>query len=84
MPLRAEWSDEAMDDLSHLTSAQADRVVSAVEFMAETGFDALGKQTRKAQYRYLVAPPSYVYYEPSARGIIVVAAVDGRSGEGTP
>jgi hypothetical protein len=79
--LRLDWSVRALDDLqcaAEWSRGQAEAVVNAMEWMAETGF-SLGRPIPGTTERYWPVPPLGVIYWVEGRHLLrVLRVVDSR------
>lgn len=80
MSLRLTWTPEALDQLADAADwsrQQAEAVVNALEWMAETGF-SLGHRVEGTDERYWPVPPLGVFYAVTGGELQVVEVVDRR------
>jgi len=79
--LRLDWSAKALDDLhcaAEWSPGQAEAVVNAMEWMAETGF-SLGRSIPGTDERYWPVPPLGVIYRVEGRYLLrALRVVDSR------
>lgn len=79
--LRLDWSARALYDLecaADWSRGQAEAVVNAMEWMAETGF-SLGRSVPGTEDRYWPVPPLGVVYRVEGRHLVrVLRVVDSR------
>jgi len=79
--LRLDWSAQALADLqcaAEWSLGQAEAVVNAMEWMAETGF-SLGRPIHGTAERYWPVPPLGVVYRVEGRHLLrVLRVVDNR------
>jgi hypothetical protein len=78
--LRLTWTPQALDQLAaaaEWSRPQAEAVVNAMEWMAETGF-SLGHPVAGTEERYWPVPPLGVFYAIVANELQVVEIADRR------
>jgi len=77
---RLAWSEAALDELARATAwsrPQAEAVVNAMEWMAETGF-SLGRPVEGTEELYWPVPPLGVFYALHGDVLEVLEIVDRR------
>jgi hypothetical protein len=79
--VRLDWSDRALHDLecaADWSLGQAEAVVNAMEWMAETGF-SLGRPIPGTEERFWPVPPLGVIYQlEGRRALRILRVIDGR------
>ena len=78
-PLRLMWSERALKNLARVAERspkQADSVINALEWLAETGFSLGAKVDDKTWY--WPVPPHGVYYRVRGADLFVIRVRDVR------
>ncbi|MBJ7607862.1 MAG: hypothetical protein JF887_00310 [Candidatus Dormibacteraeota bacterium] len=78
--MRLLWSERALVDLGRAAEwsiSQAEAVVNAMTWMAETGF-SLGRHVAGAEDLYWPAPPLGVFYRVESETMHVLRVIDVR------
>jgi transposase len=78
--LRLLWTEHVLSDLANAAGwsrVQAEAVVNAMTWMAETGF-SLGRRIRQSGERYWPVPPLGVVYRVQGDTMIVLEVIDAR------
>ena len=84
--MRLDWSARALADLqcaAEWSRGQAEAVVNAMEWMAETGF-SLGRPIPGTGERYWPVPPLGVIYRVEGRRLLIVLRVIDTASAASP